>query len=351
MSESTETSPPSSAVPGQQPPPGVREDLGRQRSGRPAWAESLLSGIGPLLGALIILCVVLSFATDKFLTTSNLLNVLVQMSVVGIAAVGGTFVIITSGIDLSVGSNVALSGMVAAYTMKELGASGLVGLLVALAVGAFVGVVNGTSVTVLRLTPFIATLAVLAMCRGLTQQVSQGQTIFGFPPDFTFLGNGRIAGIQAPVVITIIVFAVGWFVLTRTTFGQQVYAVGGNREAARLAGIPVKRVIFSVYVLAGLCAGLAGIVLAGRLNSALSSSATGLELQVIAAVVIGGTSLFGGRGSLVGTFIGALLIGVINNGLTLLNVNPFWTQFIQGVVIFVAVLLDALNQRRLQAAG
>jgi ribose transport system permease protein len=303
------------------------------------------------LGALIILCVVLSLATDKFLTTSNLLNVLVQMSVVGIAAVGGTFVIITSGIDLSVGSNVALSGMVAAYTMKELGASGLVGLLVALAVGAFVGVVNGTSVTVLRLTPFIATLAVLAMCRGLTQQVSQGQTIFGFPPDFTFLGNGRIAGIQAPVVITIIVFAVGWFVLTRTTFGQQVYAVGGNREAARLAGIPVKRVIFSVYVLAGLCAGLAGIVLAGRLNSALSSSATGLELQVIAAVVIGGTSLFGGRGSLVGTFIGALLIGVINNGLTLLNVNPFWTQFIQGVVIFVAVLLDALNQRRLQAAG
>jgi ribose transport system permease protein len=351
MSESTETSSPSSAVPGQQPPEGTRADPGRSGPGRLAWAESLLSGIGPLLGALIILCVVLSFATDKFLTTSNLLNVLVQMSVVGIAAVGGTFVIITSGIDLSVGSNVALSGMVAAYTMKELGASGLVGLLVALAVGAFVGVINGTSVTVLRLTPFIATLAVLAMCRGLTQQVSQGQTIFGFPPDFTFLGNGRIAGIQAPVVITIIVFAVGWFVLTRTTFGQQVYAVGGNREAARLAGIPVKRVIFSVYVLAGLCAGLAGIVLAGRLNSALSSSATGLELQVIAAVVIGGTSLFGGRGSLVGTFIGALLIGVINNGLTLLNVNPFWTQFIQGVVIFVAVLLDALNQRRLQAAG
>lgn len=351
MSESTETSTPSSAVPGQQPPRRAREDLGRQRSGRPAWAESLLSGIGPLLGALIVLCVVLSLATDKFLTTSNLLNVLVQMSVVGIAAVGGTFVIITSGIDLSVGSNVALSGMVAAYTMKELGASGLVGLLVALAVGALVGAINGTSVTVLRLTPFIATLAVLAMGRGLTQQVSQGQTIFGFPPDFTFLGNGRIAGIQAPVVITIIVFAVGWFVLTRTTFGQQVYAVGGNREAARLAGIPVKRVIFSVYVLAGLCAGLAGIVLAGRLNSALSSSATGLELQVIAAVVIGGTSLFGGRGSLIGTFIGALLIGVINNGLTLLNVNPFWTQFIQGVVIFVAVLLDALNQRRLQAAG
>ncbi len=350
MSEHTETSVPSSAVPGQLVP-GAREDLGRQRSGRPAWAESLLSGIGPLLGALIVLCAVLSFATDKFLSTSNLLNVLVQLSVVGIAAVGGTFVIITSGIDLSVGSNVALSGMVAAYTMKQFGVNGLVGVLVALAIGALVGAINGASITALRLTPFIATLAVLAMGRGLTQQVSQGQTIFGFPPSFTFLGNGRIAGVQAPVVITLIVFAVGWFVLTRTTFGQQVYAVGGNREAARLAGIPVKRIIFSVYVLAGLCAGLAAVVLAGRLNSALSSSATGLELQVIAAVVIGGTSLFGGRGSLVGTFIGALLIGVINNGLTLLNVNPFWTQFIQGVVIFVAVLLDALNQRRLQAAG
>lgn len=350
MSEYAETSAPASAVPGQQPP-AAREDLGRQRSGRPAWAESLLSGIGPLLGALIVLCAVLSFATDKFLSTSNLLNVLVQLSVVGIAAVGGTFVIITSGIDLSVGSNVALSGMVAAYTMKQFGVNGLVGVLVALAIGALVGAINGTSITALRLTPFIATLAVLAMGRGLTQQVSQGQTIFGFPPSFTFLGNGRIAGVQAPVVITIVVFVVGWFVLTRTTFGQQVYAVGGNREAARLAGIPVKRIIFSVYVLAGLCAGLAAVVLAGRLNSALSSSATGLELQVIAAVVIGGTSLFGGRGSLVGTFIGALLIGVINNGLTLLNVNPFWTQFIQGVVIFVAVLLDALNQRRLQAAG
>jgi len=328
--------------------PRVREDLGRvSAKGRNAWVETLFGGIGPLLGALLVLCILLTITTETFLTTSNLLNVMVQISVVGIAAVGGTFVIITSGIDLSVGSNVALSGMVAAYAMKSDGASGMVGILVALVVGAAVGAFNGLSVTALRLTPFIATLAMLAMGRGLTQQVSQGKTIFGFPDDFNFLGNGTIFGVQSPVIITLVVFAVGWFVLTKTTFGQQVYAVGGNREAARLAGISVQRVVFLVYVLAGLCAGLAGIVLSGRLNSALSSSATGLELQVIAAVVIGGTSLFGGRGSLVGTFIGALLIGVINNGLTLLNVNPFWTQFVQGVVIFVAVLLDALNQRRL----
>ena len=329
-------------------PPGraAREDLGRTaRQGR--LQASLLGGVGPLVGALLVLCVFLTITTQTFLTTSNLLNVMVQISVVGIAAVGGTFVIITSGIDLSVGSNVALSGMTAAYAMEKMGASGPTGLLVGLLVGAAVGAFNGFSVTFLRLTPFIATLAMLAMARGLTQQVSQGKTIFGFPRSFTFLGNGSLLGIQMPVILTVVVFAAGWVLLNRTVFGQQVFAVGGNSEAARLAGISVQRVTFLVYVLAGLCAGLAGIVLSGRLNSSLSSSATGLELQVIAAVVIGGTSLFGGRGSLVGTFIGALLIGVINNGLTLLNVNPFWTQFVQGVVIFVAVLLDALNQRRL----
>jgi ribose transport system permease protein len=329
----------------------TRADTGPGKTPRARWLDNLIGGIGPLLGALVLLCVVLSLVTDSFLSASNILSVLVQISVVGICAVGGTFVIITSGIDLSVGSNVALSSMVAAYAMKHIGVSGIAGLLVAVLVGSIVGVINGASVTLLRLTPFIATLAMLAMGRGLTQQVSQGQTIFDFPPDFTFPGNGEIAGIQAPVVITVIVFAVGWLLLNRTTFGQHVFAVGGNREAARLAGIPVQRVIFTVYVLAGFCAGLAGIVLAGRLDSALSSAATGLELQVIAAVVIGGTSLFGGRGSLVGTLIGALLIGVINNGLTLLNVNPFWTQFIQGAVIFVAVLLDALNQRRLRRAS
>jgi ribose transport system permease protein len=326
----------------QAPAPSGRGQAVRQRLGS-------ITGIGPLLIALVLICLFLTVTTSTFLTTSNLTNIIVQTSVVGVAAVGATFVIITSGIDLSVGSNVALSGMVAAYSMKhELVPGGLGGVLVALLIGVLVGAFNGASATVLRLTPFIATLAALAMARGLTQQVSQGQTIFGFPRSFTFLGNGAIAGVQAPVVVTIIVFVVGYLLLTRTSFGHQVYALGGNREAARLAGIPVRRVEFAVYALAGLCAGLAAIVLTGRLNSALASGATGLELQVIAAVVIGGTSLFGGRGSLVGTFLGVVLIGVIVNGLTLLNVNPFWQQFVQGAVIFVAVLLDALNSRRLQ---
>lgn len=311
----------------------------------------MLTGIGPILLALILLCVVLSLTTDTFLSTSNLTNIIVQTSVVGIAAVGGTFVIITSGIDLSVGSNVALSGMVAGYFMTHnLPGGGVTGVLVALVVGMLVGAFNGLSTTALRLTPFIATLAALAMVRGLTQEVSKGQTIFGFPRSYTLLGNGAILGLQAPVIVTVLVFLIGHLLLTRTLFGHQVYALGGNREAARLAGIPVKRIEFSVYVLAGLCAGLAAVVLTGRLDAALASGATGLELQVIAAVVIGGTSLFGGRGSLAGTFIGVLLIGVINNGLTLLNVNPFLQQFVQGAVIFIAVLLDALNTRRLGRA-
>lgn len=322
------------------------------RRGNGGGPAAFLSGIGPIVVALLVLGVLLSLSTDSFLTAANLTNIVVQVSVVGVCAIGGTFVIITSGIDLSVGSTVALCGMTAAWFMKDGPlVGGLAGLLVAVLVGVAIGAFNGASVTWLRLTPFIATLAMLAMGRGLTQQISQGQTIFGFPLDFTFPGNGKIAGIQAPVVITVIAFIIGHLILTRTSFGHAVYAVGGNKEAARLAGIPVRRVQFTVYVLAGLCAAIAGILLTGRLNAALPQAATGLELQVIAAIVIGGTSLFGGRGSLVGTFAGVLLIGVIGNGMTLLDVNPFWQQFVQGAVIFLAVTLDAVNQRRLARSG
>lgn len=320
----------------------------------PSLKDKLLSfsagGIGPLLIALLLISAILSVVSESFLTPSNITNILVQTSVVGIAAVGGTFVIITAGIDLSVGSLVALTGMLAAVAMAGSAADdfwmGILGLVVALAAGVFVGVVNGASVAWIRLVPFIVTLATLAMSRGLTLAVSDGQTKFGFPDSYTFLGGGNIAGLQTPVIVMLLVFIIGHILLRHTPFGHQVFAVGGNPEAARLAGVPVKRVIFWVYVIAGLCAAIAGIVLTGRLDSALPSAATGLELQVIAGIVIGGTSLAGGRGSIIGTFVGVLLIGVINNGLTLLGVNPFWVQFIQGAVIFSAVLLDAASQRR-----
>jgi ribose transport system permease protein len=319
-----------------------------------AWStrviRQLRSGIGPLFAALVIICIILSFASPEFLTTSTLTNIMVQVSVVGIAAVGGTFVIITSGIDLSVGSLVALTGMVAATLMAgsqpdALGL-GLAGLVIALAVGAGVGALNGFAVAWLRLVPFIVTLAMMAMARGLTLAISDGRTKFDFPNAFTVFGAKSIAGLPMPMLVMLVVFVIGHVLLRKTTFGHQVFAVGGNREAARLAGIPVQRVMFITYALAGLTAAIAGIVLAGRLNSALPSAANGLELQVIAGIVIGGTSLAGGRGSIVGTFIGVVLIGVINVGLSLLGVNPFWTQFIQGGVIFAAVMLDALSQRR-----
>jgi ribose/xylose/arabinose/galactoside ABC-type transport system permease subunit len=289
--------------------------------------------------------VVLSIATPNFLEVRNLTNIVLQSAVIGIAAVGMTFVIVTAGIDLSVGSTVALAGMVAAIAMQG-GAPGIAGLAVALGVGILVGAFNGFAVTVIGVTPFIVTLATLAMGRGLTLAVSNGQTVFGFPASFTFFGQGSLLGLSFPVFLTLLIFLIGYLVLGRSVFGHQVYAVGGNREAARLAGVPVRRVTFLVYVIAGLCAGVSGIVLTGRLNSALPSSAVGLELDVIAAVVIGGTSLFGGRGSMFGTLIGVLLIGTLRNGLTLLNVDPFWVQFIQGVVIFLAVTIDALNRRR-----
>lgn len=320
--------------------PGIRERTLQQLTG----------GIGPLIVALVVISVILSIVSPNFLTANNLTNIIIQTSVVGIAAVGGTLVIITGGIDLSVGSVVALSGMLAAVVMTggtaEAVGVGLLGIIVSIGSGLLVGALNGASVTWLRLVPFIVTLATLAMGRGLTLAVSDGRTKFGFPDSFTYLGSGDLSGLRVPVVAMLIVFVLGHVLLRHTTFGHQVFAVGGNREAARLAGIPVNRVTFFVYAIAGLTAGIAGIVLAGRLNSALPSAANGLELQVIAGIVIGGTSLAGGRGSIVGTLIGVLLIGVINNGLTLLGVNPFYTQFIQGVVIFAAVLLDALSQRR-----
>jgi ribose/xylose/arabinose/galactoside ABC-type transport system permease subunit len=296
--------------------------------------------------ALVLCCVVMSIVSDRFFTTSNIYNIIAQSSVVGIAAVGGTLVIITGGIDLSVGSSLGISGIFAALSMQA-GFGPFVGIIVAVLVAALVGAFNGASITLLKLAPFIVTLAVLGMARGLTLQVSQGQSLYNLPTGFTFLGGGTIAGVPLSAVVTVVVFILGHLLLTQTTFGHRVFAVGGNKEAARLAGINTNRVVFFVYVIAGLCVGVASIILVGRLGSATPTGGAGAELQVIAAVVIGGTSLQGGKGSMLGTLVGVLLIGVINNGLTLLNVSPFFVQFIQGALIFVAVVLDAVNTRRL----
>jgi ribose/xylose/arabinose/galactoside ABC-type transport system permease subunit len=222
------------------------------------------------------------------------------------------------------------------------------GIVLTLLIGMGVGAINGLSVAALRLTPFIVTLATMGMAQGLTLQAAAGQSVYNLPPALTIFGGGRIfGGLPISVIVTVIVFVFGEILLKRTAFGKSVYAVGGNREAARLAGIDVNRVTFLVYLLAGFCAGIAAILTVGRVGAATPTGGAGVELRVIAAIVIGGTSLFGGKGSLWGTLVGVLLIGVINNGLTLLNVDPFLVQFMQSALIFIAVLFDALNTRRI----
>jgi ribose transport system permease protein len=302
-----------------------------------------VSDNGALVG-LLVLCLAMFIATPDFLTPNNLLNVGIQVAVVAILAFGQTFVIVTAGIDLSVGSVAALSAMVAAFTGQSWGMPPVVALLFGLLTGLAAGMVSGVATAYGKLPPFIATLAMLSIARGLTLVVSNGIPI-PTPSVVTWLG-GSVGPIPVPVVVMLVMGAIGWFILNRLSVGRAMYAVGGNLEAARLSGIPVKRVLVTVYALAGLYAAVAGLVLSGRLASAQPQAATGYELDAIAAVVIGGASLAGGVGKISGTLIGALVLAVIRNGLNLLNVSAFWQQVIIGLVIAVAVGIDVLRRKR-----
>ncbi len=313
---------------------------------RPAGRARLKADLSDLTVLAVLLAIVayLSLSTASFLSTANLMAILVATSLIAIVACGQTFVIITGGIDLSSGSVVALSGIAAAMAMQ-----GHVPVPLAVALGVLVGagcgLFNGLAVTLLGMSPFIVTLASMAMVRGLAFILPSGATLFGFDESFDAIGGGLAGFFPVAGIISLVALGTGAFVLGRTVFGSEVYSVGGNREAAVMTGIPVRRTLLAVYVISGALAGLGGI-LAGRLDSAQPIAASGLELNAIAAVVIGGASLFGGRGSMLGTILGVLLIGVINNGLTLHNVEPFWVQFIQGAVIFLAVSFDSLNTKR-----
>ncbi len=310
-----------------------------------------LGGVGRALNELTIvvgfvaISLYLAVTTPAFLSTANILSILLASSLIGIVAVGETFVIVTSGIDLSVGSVVAFTGVMTGLAIHAHFPVPLA-VLTGIGIGALCGAFIAFAITVLNMSPFIVTLAVLAMARGLAFIVTNGNTIFDFPDSFDNIGGGNLGPVPIAALIAAAVFLVAWVVLSRTVLGAEIYAVGGNREAARLAGIPVNRTLAIVYIISGALAGLGGVVLAGRLDSAQPIAAVGLELNAIAAVVIGGASLFGGKGSMLGTLLGVLIIGLINNGLTLKNVQPFWVQFIQGAVIFGAVLIDSLNQKR-----
>lgn len=308
---------------------------------RPNYGK-ILADNGALVG-LIVLCIAMVIATPDFLTGQNLLNIGIQVSTVAVLAFGMTFVIVAGGIDLSVGSVAALSAMASGWLFVSGGLPGWVALVGGLAVGLGAGVVNGLLNAYGRLPSFIATLAMLSVARGLTLVISDGRPI-KTAPEVSFLG-GSIGPVPMPIVILVIAALVASFVLNRTVIGRSMYAIGGNAEAARLSGLPVKRILVVVFGLAGLFAALAGLLLAGRLDSAQPQAAAGYELDAIAAVVIGGASLAGGLGKISGTFVGALVLVVIRNGLNLLNVTSFWQQVVIGVVIALAVGIDVIRRK------
>ncbi|HSL01641.1 MAG TPA: ABC transporter permease [Rubrobacteraceae bacterium] len=303
-------------------------------------------------GALIVVFVFLSFASDRFLTANNLFNIGTQTAVVAVIAIGVTLVIITAGIDLSVGSVAALSGVMGTLMMSGAGIPVPLAILGGTLVGAGCGLVNGLLVSVAGLNPFIATLGMLSVARGVVYIVTDAQSVFNLPDSFRLLGQGVIAGgIPIPVIVILVVAVAGYVVLARTKLGRYAYAMGSNLEAARLSGVPIRRYLTSVYVISGALAGFGGMIAMSRVASGQPNYGIGLELDVIAAAVIGGASLFGGQGTVLGTLIGAFLIALIRNGAVLLNVNTFYQQVIIGVIIWLAVLWDQYRRRKLAAAS
>lgn len=309
-----------------------------QTEGKKINLKDILSKVGLVL-ALLLLCLFLSIFTESFLTVSNLVNILRQVSVIGLISIGMTFVIITAGIDLSVGSLIAFSGVVAASfaTSESIFFAVLLGLLA----GLILGFVNGFVVAQWRVASFIVTLGMMTIGRGLTFIYSDGQPVSGLSSTYLTIGQSNFLGLPVPVWILLVVYLFCHLLLYKTRLGRHIYAVGGNPQAATFSGINVKRVKIFVYSLSGLLAGLAGVVLSSRVSAGLPQAGSTYELDAIAAVVIGGTSLAGGRGVLWGTMIGVLIMGVVSNGLDLMGVSSYFQQIVKGIIIVLAVLLDS----------
>ena len=299
--------------------------------------------LGTVLG-LVVLSGVLWAMMPHFLTVPNLLNVAQQTSINAIVAIGMTFVIISGGIDLSVGSIVALSGVVLGLALQNRELLP-VALALGLGTGLACGLANGALVSWGRLPPFIVTLGTMSIARGAALVATEGRPISGFDPAFRSFATGHVAGIPSPIVATIVMYAIAHIVLTRTTFGRYVYAIGGNEEATRLSGVSVRLHKTMIYAVSGLVSAVAAVILTARLNSAQPIAGMMYELDAIAATVIGGTSLMGGEGTLAGTLVGALIMGVLRNGLNLLGVSSFLQQIVIGAVIIFAVLVDTMLKR------
>lgn len=310
--------------------------------------RQLLRQYGIIL-VFVLECLIFAFWTEYFFTVPNILNVINQIAIYGIIAVGMTFIIIAGGIDLSVGSLVAIVGVMTALVLRIESLPAQVLVFIAISVGLLLGLLNGAIsgwvITRFNLAPFIITLAMMTVCRGGAMLLSGGLSIGNLPREFAWLGRGHLGIIPMPVIIMIVVFLAGHILLSQTTFGRYVYAIGGNEEATRLSGVRTGRIKFWVYVLSGFLTALSGVVLTSRLGAGVPNSGLMYELYVIASVVVGGTSLSGGSGRISGTFFGVMIIGVLYNGLNLLNVSSYWQQVILGLVIVAAVLLDNYLKR------
>lgn len=302
--------------------------------------KEVVTKLGPLL-ALIVLVIFVTFLNPSFISATNLLNLLRQVSTNALIAFGMTFVIITGGIDLSVGSTLALSSALTAGMIVS-GLDPVLAMIVGVGIGFVLGAVNGLLITKGKMAPFIATLATMTIFRGLTLVFTDGKPITGIGDSFIFkfMGRGYLFGIPFPVVLTLICFAVLFMLLHKMTFGRKTFAIGGNEKAAYIAGIKSDRIKVMIYAISGMMASISGIIITSRLNSAQPTAGTSYEMDAIASVVLGGTSLSGGRGRIVGTLIGALIIGTLNNGLNLLGVSSFYQQVVKGIVIIIAVLID-----------
>lgn len=292
----------------------------------------------PLLGFIFIF-IMMAFINDNFLTTNNLSNVARQVSINAIIAVGMTCAILTGGIDLSVGPVMALSGTIAAGLMMA-GFPPEIGILGGLLVGALFGGLNGAFVAYAKMPPIIVTLATMGIARGLGLIYTGGYPISGLPKEFAFFGRGDVMGIQTPIIVMVVVYIFAYILLNKTPIGRYIYAIGGNEEAARLSGVRVSRYKLMVYTISGFTAAIAGMVLTSRLMSGQPNSGVGFELDAIAAVVLGGTAIAGGRGAIMGTLVGAMLLGVLNNGLNLMGVSPYVQNVIKGAIILLAIYIS-----------
>lgn len=311
-----------------------------------AWKRFLTPGsTGGILVALVVVCLLFGAMSPRFFSPSNFSVILTQVSINALLAFGVSFVIISGGIDLSLGSLVAVCGVVAALMAQEPGISLCLSLPLTLAFGVLLGALNGGIVVSTKVPPFIVTLGTMTLGRGLALLISDGRPISGLQENFNYLGNGQFLGLGIPIYVLLISFVACHYLLSRTVFGRYVKAVGGNETAALVAGISVSKVKMGVYMLSGFFIALAAILLTARINTGQPNAGLGFELDAIAAVIIGGTSTKGGKGTMLGTFLGVLFLGVINNGLDLVNVSAYWQQVIMGGIIILAVVLDAYYQR------